>query len=76
MVVINMDKKCNIFINKNQIVKENLIQKLKEYKEIDKKSIFQIGADSDSKHACMVLVLDALSQAQIENISILTKKAE
>ena len=73
-VVINIDTKCQIFVDKKMVDEKVLKQKLQSLKEANPQRIFQVGADAKSEHKCFVKVLDALMQAEITNISILTKK--
>lgn len=73
-VVINIDKQCQIFVDKKLTDEQNLTQKLQSLKSEKPQRIFQVGADKESAHRCFVTVLDALMQAEISNISILTKE--
>jgi len=73
-VAINIDSECHFFIDKNATKKELLAQRLKSLKEDNPQRIFQVGADAKSEHSCFVEVLDALMQANITNISILTQE--
>lgn len=72
MVVISLNTKCEIFINKEKTSTKELYEKLQQLKEKD--MIFQIAADKQSRNYCMVEVLDALTLAKITKIGILTAK--
>jgi len=73
-VIININKECQFYIDKNLIKEKNLTKKLTELKKENPQRIFQVGADAKSQHSCFVKVLDALMQVNIKNISILTKE--
>jgi len=71
--VISIDRDCKLFFDKQAIsLKELSITIGNTYKQ-NKESIFQVGADLNSKHQCFVDVLDVLKENNIENLSILTK---
>jgi len=70
--VVNIDKKCKIFFNKDEVDLKELKQKFQDLLE-DKKYLVQIGADENSKHSCFVDVLDVAKNVGVENIGILTK---
>ena len=71
--VISLDAKCKIFFDKQPINLKELSEIIEQTYKQNKESIFQIGADANSKHQCFVDILDTLRVNNIENVSILTK---
>lgn len=70
--VVNIDKECNIFFNKDSVDLKELKLMFIDVLE-DKKYLVQIGADKDSRHSCFIDVLDVAKTVGLENIGILTK---
>jgi len=70
--IVNLDKECKIFFNKDEIDLKELRGRFEDVLK-DKKYLVQIGADKDSKHSCFIDVLDVAKAVGIENLGILTK---
>jgi biopolymer transport protein ExbD len=70
--IVNLDKECTIFFNKDEIDLKELKSRFEDVLK-DKKYLVQIGADKDSKHSCFIDVLDVAKTVGIENLGILTK---
>ena len=70
--VVNIDKECKVFFNKESVSLEVLKTKFLELLD-EKTYLVQIGADKDSKHSCFIDVLDVAKNVGIENLGILTK---
>lgn len=70
--IVNIDKECKVFFNKDEIDLKELKTRFEDVLE-DKKYLVQIGADQDSKHSCFIDVLDVAKAVGVENIGILTK---
>ncbi len=71
--VINIDLTCKLFLDRQAIEEEALLQQLEALKEASPSVRFRVGADAASPHECFVRVLDLLQKARIDAISILTK---
>jgi len=70
--VVNIDKECKIFFNKEAVNLEELKTRFIDVLD-DKDYLVQIGADKDSKHSCFIDVLDTAKNVGVENLGILTK---
>lgn len=73
---INIDLTCKVFLDAKALELSQLRAKLVALKAANPKALFVLGADADSPHKCFVNVLDVLQDADITNISILTKAKE
>ncbi len=70
--VVNINKKGEIFFNKDAVSLQELRVRFEDLLE-DKNYLVQIGADRDSKHSSFVDVLDVAKSVGVENLGILTK---
>ena len=70
--VVNIDKKCKVFFNKDLVTLEELKGRFEELLK-KKEYLVQIGADKDSKHSCFIDVLDVAKTVGVENIGVLTE---
>jgi len=73
---INIDLTCKVFLDAKALELLQLRAKLVAFKAANPKALFVLGADAASPHKCFVNVLDVLQDADITNISILTKAKE
>ena len=74
--VISIDKECKYYFDKGLMSLRALSINIKETVSANKNSIFQVAADSESKHYCFVEVLDVLKANKIKNLGILTEAKE
>ena len=74
--VISIDKECKYYFDKGLMSLRALSINIKDTVSANKNSIFQVAADSDSKHQCFVEVLDVLKANKIKNLGILTEPKE
>lgn len=74
--VINITKSCDLYIDKKAVNQTELTKEIRNIYDVNKKSIFQVGADKESPHRCFVNILDIFSTEGISNISVLTKSRE
>ena len=70
--VVNINKKGEIFFNKDAVSLQELRVRFEDLLE-DKNYLVQIGADRDSKHSSFVDVLDVAKSVGVKNLGILTK---
>lgn len=71
--VISIDKECRFYYDKGLIDLSDLSINIANTVKSEKKPIFQVAADMESKHQCFVDVLDLLKANKIKNLSILTE---
>jgi biopolymer transport protein ExbD len=72
--VVNIKEDCSIFFDKESVDLTTLSNKITQKYNLNKESVFQIGADEETPHRCFVDILDVFKSSNIENISILTKQ--
>ncbi len=67
---ITIKSNGDIFFNKEQVVKENIITKLEKFK---KKTVITISCDKNSKFENFVYIIDILKDKGYKNLGIVTK---
>ena len=72
-ITITVDKDSQIYLDENEIDKENLSQKLKTFSKDD---LILLQLDKDSKFENFIFIIDILKEIQHENFSIATKKEQ
>ena len=72
-ITIKVDKDSQIYLDENEIDKENLSQKLKTFSKDD---LILLQLDKDSKFENFIFIIDILKEIQHENFSIATKKEQ
>jgi len=73
-VTVNISKDGSISIGTEKVLKENLVEKIKEKLEKSEKKEVIIKADKDARYELVYLIMDSSRQAGAKGLSVAGKK--
>lgn len=73
-VVISIDGEQRVFINKENLVREQLVPRLQQAKASNADLVVQVQADKDANYGAVAALLADVEQAGITRLSLLTQK--
>ncbi len=75
-VTVTLTKEGQLFLNKEQVVRESLLQSLRQQLEKNSELLIIINADDGVQHGKVVEIMDEARQAGVAKLSIAVKPKE
>ena len=72
--VVAINSRGEFYVNAIPVKEDDLIPRVQRVLEDKKEKIVYLKGDKDAKYSAIMDVMDALRQAQIENIALITEK--
>jgi biopolymer transport protein TolR len=72
--VLAIDANKFVYVNNLRVRDDDIVAKLTEALEAKKEKIVLIKADVDAPYSAIMMVMDKLRQAQIENVGLITER--